>query len=456
LAVVVAVIFAVGATFVASCGSSDGGEVVDSDDDDDDVIDDDTDDDVDDDDVAEGPYYQDFLRYWHTMDEGYAYFIEKEIDWDAVFETYEPAAFSETDLEDFQLLIAKITASLGDSHTRSTGRLPSRASTGVCLMRIGDGVYVSHLTDEAEQAGLELGDEVVSLDGEPVDDVLARAKSWEGCSSPHCCDFYRLPHVERYSAGEDSVLYEVVRDGVPLEFELDRLGGGEGSCKHEAMLRFLEDASGDIVKYKPIGDDLGYIHLSTLSDAYMDGILQELDQALATFAGRDGVVFDARYNRGGSDIVAMAVLSRFLDRTVWPVAFRYKDGPEHDDFTVWVPEPVLPGSNPTSIPVVFLVNGACISAADFFVAAASYVPTFTLMGTTSCGATGAPKHDTLPASGITYYYSQMQRKYLLTGEQIEGNGIAPDVVVEQDVGDLYQCVDTQVEAAIAWLRRSAE
>jgi C-terminal processing protease CtpA/Prc len=440
----------------------------DDDDDDDNDNDDDNDDDNDndndndnDDDTAEGPFYRDYLRYWQTMDENYAYFIEKNVDWDAVFAEYEALARTVDEVGRFQLLIARITASLRDSHTWSSlqavpaGQLPYRVATGVCLQRIGTDVYVSRLNDAGEVAGLQLGDQVVALDDEPVDDVLARAAQWEGCSTAHCCDHWELPRVDRYSSGEDAVAYTVWRGGDTLTVEVERGGGGDGLCKPDALMRFQEDTHGTVLKAKPIDDDLGYIYLGTLSDGYLDTILAELDQALAAFADRDGLIFDARYNIGGSDLTAMAVLARFLDHLAWPVAFRYKNGPAHDEFTPWLPEPIPPGLDPTDMPVVFLINGGSISAADFFAAGASFVDTFTLLGTPSCGATGAPDHDTLPASATTYYFSQMQRKYLPTGEQIEGHGIAPDIVIEQDPADIVAGLDTQIEAAIEWLRQSA-
>jgi len=426
---------------------------------DDDTIDDDTiDDDTGDDDTFEGPYYSDFQRYWMTMDEGYAYFIEKDVDWDAVYETYEPLARAETELGPFALLIAEMTAGLRDTHTWSSmsavppGLLPYATATGVCLQRCGAGVYVSRLTNAAISAGMELGDHVIALDGDPVDDVLAEAVHWEGCSTAQCCDFFRLAHVDRFSAGDDSVVYTIERGDATVDIELLRTGGGSGTCKMGPLVDWLKNASGAVLRYKPIDDDLGYLHLSTLSEGYLDTILAELDAALDQFAGRDGLIFDARYNHGGSDLTAMAVLARFLDQVVWPVAVRYKNGPAHDDFTPWLPEPVLAGDDPTAAPVVFLINGGCVSAADFFAAAAAYVPTFTLLGTTSCGATGAPKNDMLPVSGITYYYSQMQRKFLATGEQIEGYGIAPDVVVDIDPADLAGGIDSQLQAAIDLLR----
>ena len=431
--------------------------------DDDDITDDDTvDDDTGDDDTdEEGPYYQDFLRYWRTMDEGYAYFIEKQIDWDAVFETNDQSAFNEDDPADFALLIARITAALNDVHTRSglTGvpleRMPFKTATGVCLQRMDESVHLSRLTPAAEAAGMILGDQVLQLDDEPVDDVLDRAVSWQGCSSDQCCDYYRLSHVDQYASGQDEVVYSLMRGAQPLEVSLSRGGGTDGVCKHQTLVDFLADAEGGVLKYKPIGDDLGYLQLSTLSDGYQEQIEQDLDQALSDFAGVSGLIFDARYNGGGSDLVAMAVLKRFLSQIVIPVSVRYKNGPAHDQFSPWIPEPVLGGSSPTGLPVVFLVNGGCVSAADFFVAAASYVPTFTLLGTASCGGTGAPKSDTLPYSGITYYYSQMQRRYRETGEQIEGVGVAPDLVVDLDPEDLALGIDTQIEAAVDLLRDSA-
>jgi C-terminal processing protease CtpA/Prc len=455
--------FAILLFLLTACGGGDSDEDSGDDgvDDDDDSADDDDDDDDDnddnDDDTVEGPYYQDFLHYWQTMDEGYAYFIEKGVDWDQVYTDYEQQSFSETDLADFSLMIAQITASLGDSHTAAdlsgvpVEKMPFRYGTGVCLHRVGSSAYVSRLSDDAETGGLLLGDEVTALDGEAVDTVLARAVGWEGCSSTQCCDYWRLPRVDRFAAGEDEVVYTVQRAKGPVDITVERDSGYGGTCKPQPLLDFLAGTSGWILRYKKATADIGYIFLDTLSDNYSSAILDDLELALTEFAGLDGLIFDARYNHGGSDLVAMKVLAKFLSQIVVPVTFRYKNGPAHDDFTAWLPEPVLPGLTPTAIPVVFLVNGGCVSAADFFSAAASYVPTFTLMGTTTCGGTGAPDSDTLPISGITYWYSQMQRKYLATGEQIEGNGIAPDEVVELSPGDLALGIDTQIQAAIDWL-----
>ena len=71
----------------------------------------------------EGPYYQDFLRFWTTMDEGYAYFIEKGIDWDALFDLYEPIAYDETDRASFALMIAGITTGAESATTARSGPL---------------------------------------------------------------------------------------------------------------------------------------------------------------------------------------------------------------------------------------------------------------------------------------------------------------------------------------------
>jgi C-terminal processing protease CtpA/Prc len=432
----------------------------DANDDADDDINDDADDDLNDDlddDSCDGAFYSDFQRYRQTMDEGYAYFLVKDIDWDALIEGYQDSACNNSDPDEFALSLMEIHAKLRDSHSwvwtpdLPSERYPNRRPTGVCLHRIGPEVYISKLTDEAAGAGMRLGDEVVSLDGEPVDDVLARAVHWEGCSSAQCCDFYRLPHADRFSVGEGEVEYAIRRSGQPHEMTLARSGSGGGLCKSEPLNRFLEDASGSVLQYKNIDDDIGYMHLSTLSDSASDEILADLDLALDLFGSR-ALIFDARYNSGGSDLVAMSVLARFLSQWISPVDFRYKLGPAHDSFTPWLPEPALPGSNSVSNRVIFLINGGCVSAADFFAAAASYVPTFELLGTTTCGGTGAPKQDTLPVSGITYSYSQMQRRYALTGEQIEGIGIAPDIFVEQDPEDLADGIDTQIMRAIELLR----
>ena len=441
--------------------NSSGSANVPDDDDDDDNDDDNDNNDDDDNDLVEGPYYQDFLQYWETMDTRYAYFLVKDIDWQSVWDNYSATAFAEDNAADFSLMIASITASLQDSHTFSylnsvpAQKLPYRSPTGVCLERINGFAYVSRLTQEAITAGMQLGDKVLDIDGENIDTLLERSRGWEGCSSDHCCDFYRLPHVDRYSKGETAVIYSITRNGNPLQITIDRSGGSAGTCQRQSLIEFLSDASGTILKYKAIDQDIGYVQLDTLSDGYSTVIEQELDLALTSFAGQSALIFDARYNHGGSDMTAMKILARFLGEWIWPVSFRYKLGAAHDSFTPWIPEPVAPGSSPTTLPVAFLINGGCISAADFFVGAASYVPTFTLIGTTSCGATGAPDHETLPVSGITYYFSQMQRKYLATGDQIEGIGIAPDIFVQQDADDLALGVDTQLEAAIEFLRQDS-
>ncbi|MDP8225334.1 MAG: hypothetical protein P9L99_18375 [Candidatus Lernaella stagnicola] len=269
----------------------------DDDNDDDDNDDDDNDDDDNDDNDTPGPYYEDFLTFWQIMDEGYAYFIEKEVDWDAVRAVYEPFAFPEDDRREFELLIAEMTALLHDSHTwayhASTGEQP----TGVCLERLGDDIYVSRAPEYA--AGLQLGDRVLTLDGADPDDLLLEAVRYQGCSSAQCCDYYRLAHVDAYAAGTDEVVYEVERDGDVLELAVPRLGSSTSVCSAQPLVDFLEDAAGYVLRYKPIDTDLGYIRLQTLSDGYQQSILEDLDAAMAAFADRDGIVFDARYNTGG-------------------------------------------------------------------------------------------------------------------------------------------------------------
>jgi len=56
----------------------------------------------------------------------------------------------------------------------------------------------------------------------------------------------------------------------------------------------------------------------------MNPPFRQLDAALAAFADRDGLIFDARFNHGRSDLAALAELARFAEEWLWPVLFRYK------------------------------------------------------------------------------------------------------------------------------------
>ena len=122
---------------------------------------------------------QDFDELWETIRDRYAYFEEKATDWDRVRAIYLPRLAEVGDDEDkWMRLLGSITDELYDAHTHFAQGVPGLPRWPLSDILAEDspaGVRVRDRRDgsAAADAGIEVGDLVIAIDGMPFAQAAA-------------------------------------------------------------------------------------------------------------------------------------------------------------------------------------------------------------------------------------------------------------------------------------------
>jgi len=128
-----------------------------------------------------------------------------------------------------------------------------------------------------------------------------------------------------------------------------------------------------------------------------------------------------------------------------------------DKFSAWHIMGISAATNPKAYhykkPVVVLMDAGCFSATDNFLGALQGTPNVTLLGTASGGGSGRMGSYSLPNTKLPLTLCQMA-SFRANGDQFDGRGVAPDVVVEARPEDqLVTGGDSVLNAALArWNR----
>ncbi|HTE45970.1 MAG TPA: S41 family peptidase [Gemmatimonadaceae bacterium] len=202
--------------------------------------------------------------------------------------------------------------------------------------------------------------------------------------------------------------------------------------------------TGGHLRYGTANPDVGYVRIPSFAGG---GWASEIDEALDRMGDVKTIIVDVRDNSGGQYKLAASVAGRFTDRTRTFGYVRYRNGPGHGDFTGYNAETVEPsGPRPFTGRVYVLTNRRDFSSAEDFVLAMRVIPTVTVVGDTTGGASGGPIVRELP-NGWTYQVSEWI-EYTATKAIFEGVGLAPDVVVRSTKADSDRGIDAALQAAI--------
>ncbi len=192
--------------------------------------------------------------------------------------------------------------------------------------------------------------------------------------------------------------------------------------------------------------NVGYIRYSS----FLSGIPgSTVDYLLAKYTNTRGLIIDIRDNGGGSISNVDVLAGRFTNQTRTVGYTRYKNGPDHDDFSQPFVRELKPTGRFWNKEVVVLTNRSVFSAANDFAAVMSELPNVTLMGDQTGGGGGAPISSELP-NGWRFRFSTNQ---LLNAkrEQIE-HGLVPGVKVDILKADEDNGIDTIIQTALAFFK----
>lgn len=197
---------------------------------------------------------------------------------------------------------------------------------------------------------------------------------------------------------------------------------------------------GGAYEYVRLGN-IGYIRISDF-DASGFGYIEGL---LTYFSNAKGIIIDVRNNPGGDPYNAEIVASHFNNVKRVYAFWRWKNGPQHSDFTDPIPYYIDASENPWLKPVVLLTNRSSFSAANDFTLMMHQLPHVIHLGDTTGGGGGVPYYRELP-NGWTYRFSRTQT-LSPSGENVEF-GIPPHILQYMDTIDFLNGKDSMIEKAL--------
>ena len=263
----------------------------------------------------------------------------------------------------------------------------------------------------AAEAGMLRGDVVLSVDG----------TSLQGLS------LYESISLIRGPAGTTVVL-TVFRDGVdePFDVPIER-----------ARIEL------EVVESERLEGNIGYVRLTEFSRG-ATGKMAEAIKELSDEGPLEGLILDLRDNPGGLLDESIFVSSQFIDEGV--ITIERLKGDEEQVFEA------QPGGAALDVPLVVLVNRGSASASEIVAGAIKENGRGTILGEQTFGkGTVQIPHTLSDGSELRVTIAEWLTP---NGEQINGEGIVPDVYVERTQEDFVEERDPQLERAIEHLLES--
>ncbi|HEX8635850.1 MAG TPA: S41 family peptidase [Pyrinomonadaceae bacterium] len=344
--------------------------------------------------LTQRQYEEDFDYLWRNISDDYAYFDQKQTDWNRVREIYRPQIIAVKTRGEFVALLESVLEELYDFHTHlntNTAASPRLVPSGADVWAewIGGRAVVTEVrpASAAEKAGMRTGMQVVSINGIAVDEAVRR----------------RVPKSLR------------VRDVAAKNWTLGILLAGRRNEKRSigvfsrgerATLSPDSQLAGESVEkkslldYRRLGQDVGYIRIN--NSLGNTDLIKQFDLALAALRKTRGLVLDLRDTpSGGNTTVARGMMGRFIGRDL-PYQKHAIPAEERRYGTKrsWI-EMVSPrGEFIYRAPVVVLVNHWTGSMGEGLAIGMDGMKRATVVGTEMARLAGATSGIRLPQTGI--------------------------------------------------------
>lgn len=214
----------------------------------------------------------------------------------------------------------------------------------------------------------------------------------------------------------------------------------------ETRLSGVRHSPDQRVAWGDLSRDVGYVHIGDFGT----GRERDLETVVRDLGGKAALIVDVRSNGGGSDLASRQTAGLFAANRYHYRTIRYRNGPDHTDFSDPIENYIAPGASARFHgPVAVLTNRRVFSAAEDFVLAMRQLPQVIVVGDTTGGGAGNPIFRELP-NGWTFRLS----RWLATdpsGFNWEGVGIPPDTWVVQTDTDAGTREDPVLEEAVSAL-----
>ncbi|HEV2801674.1 MAG TPA: S41 family peptidase [Pyrinomonadaceae bacterium] len=339
-------------------------------------------------------YEEDFDYLWQAISDEYAYFDQKQTDWNRVREIYRPRINAVKTRNDFVELLEAVLEELYDFHTH----LNTNTASSPRLVPSGTDLWAEWIKGEAlitevrpgssaERAGLRIGMQVVSINGIAVDEAVGRRVGKSLRASDEAAKNWALKTLLAGRRNEKRSI-GVISSGERKVLSID----------DQPASASVETKS--LLEHRRIEKNVGYIRVNnSLGDA---ALIKQFDLALAALKDTRGLILDLRDTpSGGNTTVARGLMGRFIRRDMpYQKHSLPTEERRYGAKRSWI-EIVSPrGEFTYTAPVVVLVNHWTGSMGEGITIGMDGMRRATIVGTEMARLVGATSGIRLPNTGI--------------------------------------------------------
>ena len=419
------------------------------------------------------------LSYTQAFDEmvamfrtEYAYTEFKQLDWDALADRFRArfiAADRNSNAQEYLLALRDFYWAIPDGHMTFpiSGPLGQifqsevAGGIGIGLRELDDGrMLVIYLTEggPAEEAGIELGAEILTINGEDISDRVTNTRPWQSPhSTSHSLRLMQLRYATRFPPGATvNLTYRNPRDDearsvrLNTDLEYDSLFYRETSAQqNEGYLP---------VEFRFLSDGTAYASIHSFSDNDVLTI-QLWERLMRTMRENNtqALILDMRQNGGGYTFRAAQMAAHFFDE---PLKLRQAGGYDEalDDFYFdprGVLQMYLPAEDLRFYGDIALLGGpSCASACEYFSDFMTREGRATVIGHYPTAGMGAGQKRFLMPGNLSLQFSAARYIDFEGNIIVEGVGVRPNLrvpITEETTMATIRGEDPVLAAAQAFL-----
>ena len=354
------------------------------------------------------------------------------LNWQAVHDSTRPAIENAQSMQEVRRVLTAMLAKLAASHYaiipgdlyKEIDNPPPPATEagtpGIVPVIIGDKAVVGSVEPDspAALAGIRPGMVLDSINGAKLTPALRLLDNLKDQESQRIVE----QSVSNKLSGpaDQAVALDVIDEqGRPKHIEIER-AQPKGTAKGK-LVRFGNLPETRLYfESRALADGAGYIHFNEFLDPA--SIMPQFEAALKSFHAAPGVILDLRGNPGGIGIMAMGIAGFFID----------KDGQKLGEMKLrdaTLKFVIFPRPETYAGPLAILVDEGSASTSEILAGGLQDLGRARIFGVRSAGAALPSDIIRLP-NGDGFQYAQASYTSE-SGKVLEGEGVTPDVVVEQ-------------------------
>jgi carboxyl-terminal processing protease len=366
-----------------------------------------------------------FETVWSTVNEKFYDPNFNGVDWKAAHDKYARRAGIAKDDNELYAVINEMLGLIKVSHLQagSAASVAKRFNTQPGVTGIGlrdiEGritVYKSLKNFPADEAGIRPGYIITAVDGVTPANVVAASKAIAGTPNTTV----RIRYLDEHDAEHEATL---IRQGLTDKGKIEGLN-----------VYTLFDS-------KMLDGGIGYLSFSS----FVPSLSDRIDAAIDTMKQTTAIIMDLRGNSGGDDSVSLKIEQRLFEKETQLMLIKTRKGMIRD---------IKAHGNKDAYKgrIVILVDEFSGSAAEEMTAGLQEAGRAYVIGKATMGEDLDADVMKLPDGGILIYPFGLPMTP--KGVILEGRGVVPDKTVKLKRADLLAGRDTQLQAALEYLKGS--